>query len=341
MGKKIVAFNIICGFLLAGIIVMSFNVSHSFAQVYADSTDAILNLNNTLNDKMGLPSEANASYTPINYQLDDHQTIELVFASKHDSYFVRLNKLASSSDAPSYFRKKEECKGMTSITMRLNYGQVNVYTGFEKASNDPDVDDVIYTNKYIIKKTSGEITFPVEGNYFKVENNTVGTNALVNYFSVNYGCTEQKTAATPEYTMVNGYNSTVDANRGKWYYLKNGTSNMGTCTFSNNRIDAFINTTAASPNNIVFRYKFANISAFNGDEASITMTVEVDQTASIKVVGTTSEFVANTPTDITLSKTVNSSYQESSYDTGLLYFQSDETNLTVSLTNILVIRTIK
>ena len=181
---------------------------------------------NAMTDKNGnhLPASGSQTHTPQEFELDEYTTIKASYCSLNANMFIRLNNEKNpDTNGVSYFEKEEACKGMTSIYIDLNYGYVDVLTGYEPG---------VFTNRYTVRPTTASAgdpiqkTITVEGNYFRVENVNTSTNALIKSISVNYGCTAG--AETNDiYTMERGNTQDiVRGNRDHWFYHWNGNNKV-------------------------------------------------------------------------------------------------------------------
>ena len=170
-----------------------------------------------------LPDKDHPSSTPQEFVLNEFETIKTRRATKNDDMVARLNR---ASGGASYLEKVEPCYGMTSIYIDLNYGYVDILTGYEPG---------VWTNRYSVKQYDPDHpelaadvndklqkTITVVGNYFRIENIHTSENALIKEFRVDYACGKESQRLSPSYTMQNGPDQgTVRGNPGHWFYHQN------------------------------------------------------------------------------------------------------------------------
>ena len=211
-----------------------------------------LTLNNANKDTT-LPAEndARAYYSEHGvhtYNVGDNEEnqLEFYYGTLHSNGFVRLNKTNNTDELgnPSYFLKKKACNGITSISLKLDNGAVDIYTANEDG-------EFTFMYKIVDKKAH---TLPINGNYFKVQNTRPSDNAVINYFTINYGCS-QDTRYDIEYTMEKGNISTTVANPNSWRYWENGEDKVGASTFHNNAFLSYIENYDSTKDGIYYRYQ--------------------------------------------------------------------------------------
>ena len=278
-----------------------------------------------------LPESENPTHSPIDYELDSYSTIRFSYATKHNDFLVRLNK---TSDAEKgYFEKVEASNGISSIYINLNYGNVDIYTGYEYG---------VFTHKYSVAcgvedgkpKVSVQKTIPVEGNYFRVVNPNSSENALVKAFRIDYGCLPA-TKVFEQTTLPYGQNATVHNGRGVWYYLNNSGSTIGSNSYSS---AGFVSTIATlSSASVVYRYE-----AVKHDSLSNTFTIgfsiSCSQAVHLKRGNNECDLAADEVRSFTASRTISDADDTTIFN--VTSTSGNMSNVVVTVTNILIGRTV-